>query len=103
MSHTVSYPNIRSRVRLGRAGRAAADRFDYAEYGLERFRPHPKARDSWARLLWIDFDGIGKAKRTSDWKAHKARKQWEHNVVTREAHRRSRARKAARRGEFIGE
>ena len=91
MSHNIGYPNIRSRVRLGRAVRAVCRLDDYDECGLERFRPHPKARDTWMKLLWRDFDGIGKAKRSSGWKSRKARKQWEHNVRARE-------RRRARRG-----
>ena len=78
MSHTIKYPLVRSRVRLKNALRQVFYLYNYDESDAQRFRPHIKARDRWKRILWLDFDGIGRARRSSGWKSHKAKKQWEH-------------------------
>ncbi|MDO4865148.1 MAG: hypothetical protein Q4C10_01220 [Clostridia bacterium] len=101
MSYTVNnYPNIRHRVQCGRAARGIDDRHEYADCGLERLRSCVKAKERWLLCLWIDFDCFNKAGRSSGWKHYKARKQWEHNVKTRERHRSSRVRKALKRGKW---
>jgi hypothetical protein len=45
---------------------------------------------------WFDF----RARRSTGWKEHKHRHQWEHGVCEKEKHRKNRARKALDRGEF---
>ncbi len=83
MSHTIKYPSVRSRVRLKGTVRSVFCRFDYEDAGCEGFRPHVKDRDRWKRTLWFDFDGVGRARRSSGWKEHKAKKQWERHARAR--------------------
>ena len=78
MSHTIKYPLVRSRVRLKNTLRQVFCLYDYDDSDAQRFCPHIKARDRWKKTLWFDFDGIGRARRSSGWKSQKAKKQWEH-------------------------
>ena len=96
MSHTIKYPLVRSRIRLKSTVRKVFCLYDYADGDAQRFCPHIKARDRWKRILWFDFDGIGRARRSSGWKSHKAKKQWEHRAKMQAARDQKRARKALR-------
>ena len=77
-----------------RAMRAAAERIEYDGYGFH-YRWVPRWEDVVVRVYW--GDDFGGSNSSSGWKHRRARHQWEHNVVTREKHEKSRRRKALKR------
>ena len=99
--HVHRWGGQKGRVGFYLRGIVPEDFYDDEGDLIARWEPRGKLRTT-ARLVadWDWFDM--RARNSSGWKDRKCAHQWEHRVREKEKHDKSRARKAARRGEFPG-
>lgn len=91
--------NFRNINGIGRLIRYATAEVHY-EDNKYTVRIRPRGRDLELRFCsWDDFYRNG----TAGWKSKKHRYQWEHNVVTKERHKRNKIHKLTSKGESVNE